>query len=229
MAIENGATLLENSAVSSLREVDGEVEVVVGDRVYRAEKLIVAAGAWTNQHLAHFGLQFPLDISLEQVVYFDSVDLAGFGPDRFPVWIWMDVPCFYGFPVFGEPAVKVSWDRCEIFTDAQTRPFEPDIATTKEIADFTSRHLPGAYGPVRFAKTCLYTLTPDRDFVIDRVPGTEAVFVAVGAGHAYKFASLIGRALVDLALDGKSDFDLSPFRANRAILREPDPVRSYMV
>lgn len=229
LAQTNGATLLEKAAVTEIREVGGEVEVVAGDRAFRAEKLIIAAGAWTNQALSHLGLEFPLDVSLEQVVYFDSTKLDAFAPDRFPVWIWMDVPCFYGFPVFGKPAVKVSWDRCEVFTDPDHRPFEPDPATTRAIADFTGRHLPDALGPVRLAKTCLYTLTPDRDFIIDRVPGTESVFVAVGAGHAFKFASLIGKALSDLAIEGHSDLDLSPFRADRAILTEPNPVRSYMV
>ncbi len=229
LARENGAMLLERTPVAAIREVDGEVEVVAGDRAYRTEKLIVAAGAWTNRHLVDLGVQFPLDVSLEQVVYFESIELEAFAPERFPVWIWMDVPCFYGFPVFGEPAVKVSWDRCEVFTDPDSRPFAPDPETTKTIATFTEEHLPGARGPVRLAKTCLYTLTPDRDFIIDRVPGTESVFVAVGAGHAFKFASLIGRALADLAIDGQTDLNLAPFRADRAILRNPNPVRSFMV
>jgi sarcosine oxidase len=228
-AVENGARVLEKAAVTSLREVGGEVEVVVGSRTFRTEKLIIAAGAWTNQHLSAFGAQLPLEVSLEQVVYFDSPSLDDFAPERFPVWIWMDVPCFYGFPVFGEPAVKVSWDRCEVFVDPDNRPLASDPATTQRIVDFAARFLPGVVGPVRLAKTCLYTLTPDRDFVIDRVPGTDSVYVAVGAGHAFKFASLIGRALVDLALDGSTDLDLAPFRADRTVLIQPNPVRSYMV
>jgi sarcosine oxidase len=84
-------------------------------------------------------------------------------------------------------------------------------------------------GPVLIAKTCLYTLTPDRDFIVDRVPGTENVFTAVGAGHAFKFASLLGRILVELALDGETSHDIGPFRADRPILTETKPARSYMV
>ena len=61
------------------------------------------------------------------------------------------------------------------------------------------------------------------------MPGTENVYVAVGAGHAFKFASILGRALVDLAVDGQTDLDLSAFAADRAILGERDPVRTYMV
>lgn len=229
MAIANGADLLDSAPVTSIREVGGEVEVVAGGEPYRAESLIVAAGAWTNRLLSHVGVEFPLDVTLEQVVYLDPLEPLAFHPSRFPIWIWMDVPCFYGFPIFGEPAVKVAWDRCEVLTDADSRTFDPDPEATAAIRAFTADHLPSANGGVRLAKTCLYTLTPDRDFVIDRVPGTKRIFTAIGAGHAFKFASLIGRLLCDLSLDEATDLDLSPFAADRAILKEENPVRSYMV
>ena len=229
MAIENGAALIDSAPVTSIREVGGEVEVVAGDRPYRAESLIMTAGAWSNPLLAHVGVEFPLDVTLEQVVYLDPIDGRAFHPSRFPIWIWMEVPCFYGFPIFGEPAVKVAWDRCEVFTDADTRTFHPDPEATAAIRAFTAQHLPTANGAVRLAKTCLYTLTPDRDFVIDRVPGTDHIFTAIGAGHAFKFASLIGRLMCDLSQDGATDLDLSPFAADRAILKEENPIRSYMV
>jgi sarcosine oxidase len=64
---------------------------------------------------------------------------------------------------------------------------------------------------------------------VDRVPGTENVYTAVGAGHAFKFASLLGRILTDLALDGTTSHDISPFAADRPILDQKDPVRTYMV
>jgi sarcosine oxidase len=116
-----------------------------------------------------------------------------------------------------------------VVTDADTRTFHPDPEATTAIKAFADEHFPTANGGVRLAKTCLYTLTPDRDFVIDRVPGTERIFTAIGAGHAFKFASLIGRLLCDLSQDGTTDMDLSPFAADRAILKEENPVRSYMV
>jgi sarcosine oxidase len=125
--------------------------------------------------------------------------------------------------------VKVAWDRCEIVTDPDRRSFEPRSDVNDAIGGFVATHLPGAAGGIHLAKTCLYTLTPDRDFVVDRVPGCENVFTAIGAGHAFKFASLIGRVLVDLALKGSTDVDVGPFAADRAILTEKDPVRSYMV
>jgi sarcosine oxidase len=229
LAREHGANLIEGAEVTAIRETGAEVEVVAGGVTHRAEKVVVAAGAWTNRLLAHLGVTFPLEVTQEQVVYLAPFDLVSFHPNRFPIWIWMDEPSFYGFPVFGEPAVKVAWDRCEIVTDPDRRSFEPRSDVNEAIRGFVGKHLPGADGDIHLAKTCLYTLTPDRDFVLDRVPGHENIFTAVGAGHAFKFASLLGRILVDLALDNATDADIAPFAADRTILTEEAPVRSYMV
>jgi sarcosine oxidase len=229
LAAEHGADLLASVGVESIKETGGEVEVMAGGVAYRGANLVVAAGAWTNRALDPLGVAFPLEVTQEQVVYLDPLDPAGFHPSRFPIWIWMDEPNFYGFPIFGEPAVKVAWDRCEIVTDPDTRSFEPRADVNEAVLRFTAQHLPSAAGTIRIAKTCLYTLTPDRDFIVDRVPGQEHVFAAVGAGHAFKFASLLGRVLVDLAVDGETDVDISPFAADRSVLTEPHPVRTYMV
>jgi sarcosine oxidase len=82
---------------------------------------------------------------------------------------------------------------------------------------------------VHYTRTCLYTLTPDRDFVIDTVPGHDGIAVAIGAGHAFKFASVIGRILSELAFEARTPTDLRPFSLGRPILKEQDPARSYMV
>ena len=229
LARENGATLVDGAEVGAVREVDGEVEIEVDGKIQRVGSLIVAAGAWTPVVLGRIGVDVPLEVTLEQVVYMEATDPMSFHPSRFPIWIWMDEPSFYGFPIFGEPAVKIAWDRCEIVTDPESRSFDPRDDVTEAVRGFAARHLPQAVGPVRLAKTCLYTLTPDRDFLLDRVPGTTNIFTVVGAGHAFKFASLLGRILVDLAVDGATSHDISALAADRPILREKDPVRSYMV
>jgi sarcosine oxidase len=229
LAADNGATLIDGAEVTGVREVGGEVEIAVDGRTYRAAALIVAAGAWTNKILAHLGLSLPLEVTLEQVVYLTPVDPLRYHPSRFPIWIWMDEPSFYGFPIFGEPAVKIAWDRCQIVTDPDTRSFEPRADVIDGVKGFAAQRLPGVGGRVHLAKTCLYTLTPDRDFVVDRVPGTDNVYAAVGAGHAFKFASLLGRVLTDLALDGATGYDISALAADRPILRERNPARAYMV
>ena len=171
----------------------------------------------------------PLEVTQEQVTYFASPRKRDFLPDRFPVWIWMDDPCYYGFPVFGEDGPKAARDAGGKPVTADTRSFEPDAENSRGVREFLAQYLPGALGPEIYTKTCLYTLTPDRDFVIDAVPGAEGVFAAIGAGHAFKFASLIGRTLAELAIDGRAEADLAPFAIERPILKEKAPRKSYMV
>ena len=188
LAREHGATLLENRPITAVRPVNGEVEVVSGQTAYRCEKLIITAGAWSNSILSHFGLKLPLTVTQEQVTYFATPHLADFAPDRFPVWIWLDEPCFYGFPVYGEAGTKAAQDVGGREVTADTRTFEPDLAARQRLERFMNQYLPTALGPVIYTKTCLYTLPPDRDFVLDALPGHQNCFMAVGAGHAFKFA-----------------------------------------
>jgi sarcosine oxidase len=229
LAREHGATLRDRAPVESVRPAGGEYEVVAGGTAYRCRKLLIAAGPWSNGALKHFGIELPLEVTQEQVSYFQSPHLRDFAPDRFPVWIWMDDPCYYGFPVFGEAATKIAQDAGGKAVTADSRSFEPDPVNFDGVTRWAERYLPTALGPLLYTKTCLYTLTPDRDFVIDRVPGHDNVAVAIGAGHAFKFASVIGRILSELALDGSTPSDISGFSIERPILRERNPVRSYMV
>ncbi|MGH7536167.1 MAG: N-methyl-L-tryptophan oxidase [Gemmatimonadales bacterium] len=229
MARAHGATLLDRTPVEGVRPAGGEIEVTAGGTTYRCHRLVIAAGAWSNHALGQLGVTLPLRVTQEQVTYFASPRLADFQPDRFPIWIWMDDPCFYGFPAFGEPGPKAGQDAGGQEVTADTRTFEVDQPARQRVVSFLERYLPSAVGPIIYTKTCLYTLTPDRDFVIDTVPGTPEACVAIGGGHGFKFASLIGRILSELAIDGRTDRDLTPFRIDRPILRMENPPRNYMV
>jgi sarcosine oxidase len=229
MAREHGGTLCDRVSVAGIRPLDGEIELLVDDVPYRCRRLVIAAGAWSNQALAPFGVHLPLAITQEQVTYFGTSHLTDFQPDRFPIWIWMDDPCFYGFPVFGEPGTKAGQDAGGREVTPDTRTFEPDAAALQRVQRFLAQYLPTALGPILYTRTCLYSLTPDRDFVIDAVPEHPGTLVAIGGGHGFKFASLIGRILSELAIDGRTEHDLEPFRIDRPILRMENPVRNYMV
>ena len=229
MAREHGATLLELAPVEQIRPLDGEVEVVAAGETYRCRRLVIAGGPWSADLLRRVGVRLPLRVTKEQVTYFASARSDDFRPERFPVWIWMDDPCFYGFPVFGEPGPKVGQDAGGQETTADGRTYEPDGPARDRVVRFLERRLPTALGPVIYTKTCLYTLTPDRDFVLDTVPGRPDVAVAIGGGHGFKFASLMGRMLSELAIDGRTPSDIAPFRIDRPILRLENPPINYMV
>ncbi|HKU81662.1 MAG TPA: FAD-dependent oxidoreductase, partial [Candidatus Tumulicola sp.] len=113
--------------------------------------------------------------------------------------------------------------------DPDARGFDEDEAITQRVRAFLAEHLPGALGPLQRLKTCLYTLTPDRDFVIDTLPGHPNVAAAIGAGHAFKFASAIGRILSDLVLDGGTRSAIGDFAIDRTILTMEAPAKTYMV
>jgi sarcosine oxidase len=226
---EYGATLRECERVIAVEDRNGEAIVQTEEETYRAGALIIAAGPWTAQALRHFDISLPLEITKEQAMYFVPRDPQAFDLGRFPVWIWMDDPSFYGFPIFGEPAVKVTQDAGGKAVDPDTRHFAPDEDITARVRGFLAQHLPGALGCEHVVKTCLYTLTPDRDFIIDTLPEYPNVHVAVGAGHAFKFASLIGRILSDFVIDRRPQTDISSFSISRPILQMQSPPRTYMV
>jgi sarcosine oxidase len=229
MAREHGATLRERAGITYIKPLKGEFEVLGGETPYLCRKLVIAAGPWSNEALSYFGIRLPLEVTKEQVTYFASPDIEAFKPGRFPVWIWMDDPSFYGMPVFGEAGPKAAQDAGGKPVDPDTRSFEPDEENFARVTGFLEKYIPSALGPVIYTKTCLYTLTPDRDFVVDSLAGHPNAVMAIGAGHAFKFSSVIGKTLSELVADGKTDADISGFSLSRPILREAHPAKTYMV
>ena len=197
-----GAEFLEHARVATIVDRAGELKVALEDgRTFTAGSVVICADAWTNDLLGPLGHELPLTITREQVTWFEPTDLAPFAPERFPIWIWLDQPSFYGFPNHAGRGPKVGQDVGGRVTTATTRSFDLDPDCLDRCERFLSRHLPSILGRRDSTKTCLYTLTPDRDFVVDRVPGHPGIVVALGAAHGYKFAALFGRLLADLALD----------------------------
>jgi sarcosine oxidase len=232
LAAANGATLLDRTPVAAVRDAGGEYEVTTADGiVHRTGRVILAADAWTNQVLASLGRRLPLTITREQVTYFACPDPVVFAPDRFPIWIWMDEPAFYGFPTYGEAGPKAAQDVGGKAIDIEHRTFDIDAGAHARVVRFLERYLPGAVGPDIVTKTCIYTLTPDRDFVVDRLPDRPGVVLALGAGHGFKFASVLGRILVELALDGEtpSAGEIGAFRVDRPLLLEEHPAASFRI
>jgi sarcosine oxidase len=229
LASEHGAHLSASTPVDAVHAAGGEVTLVAGGGTYRAGRVVIAADAWANELLAPLGAALPLAVLREQVTYFDSDALERFAPGRLPVWIWMDEPSFYGFPVYGEPAVKGAQDCGGQPTTARTRSFDTDPAELTRLVSFMHQLFGDAIGSPRRTKTCLYTLTPDRDFVLDTVPGAPEVIVALGAAHGFKFASWFGRTVTELARTGTTSSDISPFGFDRPALTDPAFVPNWMV
>ena len=233
LAAARGVTLRSNVSVASIRsDGGGEISVITDDGVeYRTGSVIICTDAWTNELLAPLDVRIPLEVTREQVVYYPTPALNDFAIGRFPVWIWMDEPCFYGFPVYGDPgAVKAAEDVGGKPTTSRTRTFEPDVEALERLGAFLAQTIPAmTVGPPPRVKTCLYTMTPDRDFVLDTVPGHTGVQIGLGSAHGFKFASWFGRTLAERALTGTTRSDISPFRFDRPALTDPGYRPNYMV
>ncbi len=230
LAALHAADLRDRSPVTAIEERGGEIELATPSGRITCRTLVVAADSWTNDVLRMLGVRsLPLTITKEQVVYFGTPDPERFSPERFPIWIWMDNPSFYGFPAFGEPGPKAGQDVGGEPTTRVRLDSEPDAAALGRVRTFVDDHLPDAAGPILSLRTCTYTMPPDRDFVIDRLPERQNVILLLGAAHGFKFASLFGRIAADLATLGRTDHDLSHFRVDREVLTMDDPPTSFMV
>lgn len=232
-----GARLRDRAPVTAVRDLGHHgVEVAAGGVTYRCRRLVVCADAWTNDVLAGVGHRLPLTTTLEQVTYFAPADPGAFTVGRLPLWIWMDDPSFYGLPCYGEPTIKAAQDCGGPVVDTEwlarrghgndATPADPAMSTL--LADFMARTLPGSGAPQRSVR-CLYTMTPDRDFVLGAVPGHDAVLVGLGAAHGFKFAPTLGRLLADVAMHGASGTDLRPFRLDRPGLTDADYAAHWLV
>ncbi len=202
-----------------------------GERI-TAGRIVLATDAWSNDLLAPLGVPLPLTVTQEQVSWFTPrVDPALYAPERFPIWIWMHEPSFYGFPTHGHPGPKIGQDVGGREVTPATRTFERDEEAHRRVMRFLEEHLPGMAVDPFLTKTCLYTLTPDRDFVVDSVPGHPEVGVLLGSAHAYKFASVLGRIAAELAVDGStpSAGELEAFRIDRPTLRDPGTARTFVI
>ncbi|MEZ5295361.1 MAG: FAD-dependent oxidoreductase [Ilumatobacteraceae bacterium] len=222
LAVEHGARLLDRTVVAAVDPSGDEITVVTDRGLVRCGSVVLCVDGWTNRLLEPLGHRVSMAVTREQVSYFPTADLDDLRIGRFPVWIWMDDPSFYGFPTFGPAEVadraKGSEDCGGAEVDPDTRTFDPDPAMEARLGEFMASLLGDRFGPPS-TTTCLYTLTADRDFVLDRLPDHPNVCVGLGAAHGFKFASWFGRSLARLATGSVPGPELAPFAIDRPALR----------
>ncbi|THF76445.1 N-methyl-L-tryptophan oxidase [Cohnella fermenti] len=218
-ALRAGARLIANTFVTGLRtEKDGSVVVQTKDGSCRADRVIVSAGAWFKT-LQPF-LFLPIR-SVRKVVGWFETEGKAFDRGAFPGFtIGTKHGGFYGFPSIDGAGVKIGRHDGGVPWEPG-RPLEPFGTYPDDEADLRQAlesYLPGAAGRLLRGAVCKYELTPDEDFIIDQHPLYRNVIVAGGfSGHGFKFASAVGEALADLALNGGTSWDLSPFRLSRFV------------
>ncbi|CAH0057859.1 unnamed protein product [Clonostachys solani] len=226
VARARGAVLKENTPVTAVVPVSQNKGVIVktnkGD--FQASKVILAADAWVNKLLAPLGAQIPLTVMQEQVTYFKPENPSSFDPGQFPVWLQViDGKTFYGFPTFGEPTIKAARDLSDNFMTPEDRSYVPSPKLLDELTNFMKGFISKdhKFEALRTV-TCQYAVTPNRQFILSALSNHPDILVALGAGHGFKFAPVVGRVMAELAIDGQTTEDLSKFGVQQS------PVRSNL-
>ena len=197
----------------------GGVEVATEDgAVVGADRLVLTAGPWTSWFVPDLAL--PLVVERQPVVWLQPA--AGFPANelalgRLPIWLWATpTGTMYGFPWDDELGLKVAMHH----GGAVAEPDEVDRvvgpADEAVVRRFVAERMPAMDGPIRSSTVCLYTNTPDDEFVIDRHPAAPGVaFASACSGHGFKFAPVVGEILADLVTERPSAHQLERFRADR--------------
>lgn len=215
LAEQHGAELREETPVTRIDWQADVPTVYTETGRFHGRKVVAASGAWTGGLLAELNL--PLTVTRQQVCYYQPIDAAQFQPNRFPVFVEVtaDDEFFYGLPAFGKNGLKVARHGRGQSVSPDTCNRTPDAEYLERMQNYVQQRLPGV-GKVGHAEICLYTETPDEDFIIDVHPRCPDLLIAAGfSGHGFKFCALVGRILSELVLTGETAFDIRPFRMDR--------------
>ena len=198
---------------------DGGVRVDTASGSYTAGQLVIAPGAWAPVLLADLGVSFAIE---RQVQYwFQPVGgVTPYQPANHPIYIWEDAAGtqVYGFPAIDGPdgGAKIAFFRRGVATTPETIDREVHPDEIEAMAAAAGSHFPTLPGAFLRAKTCMYSNTPDEHFVIARHPAHEAVTVAAGfSGHGFKFVTVVGEILAELATTGTTGHPIALFDPRR--------------
>ena len=211
LAMRQGAELHGREPVLDWQSTSAGVTVRTPVATYSAGRLVFCGGAWSGKLVRDLGV--PLTVSRQVMAWFAPRTFEPFELGRFPVWAIdpPDLPFTYGFPMHrdGAAGLKVAFHHQGPTVDPDTDPRSPTHDDELALRPALQRFLPDADGPLLSLRVCLYTNSPDHSFVIDRHPLHANVTVACGfSGHGFKFASVMGQAIAELATSGRSDLRL---------------------
>jgi len=212
LATQAGATVLPGTTVRGFDADGGRVRIDTAGGTIEAKTAIVSAGAWAKKLLP----DLPLTVTRQVQAWFDPREAAPFRDGRFPVFLLESGHgVHYGFPPHGGSPLKVAKHHAsEAAVDPDRVERDISSADEAEIRAAVAEHIPAANGRMTAAKTCLYTVTPDHDFIIDRMSG-NVIVASPCSGHGFKFAPVIGEVLADLATGGTTRHDISRFALGR--------------
>ncbi len=220
LAQQHGAQLREQTVVVGLEAGANGTGVRVttqAGEILEGERLLLTAGPWAGPRLAELGVKVPLVVTRQVYFHLAPAQHADdFEAGRFPVWIDADANT-YGFPRLGDlPGAKIGLHDLGDITTPENVDREVRESDREAARRYAAARFPWLSPEIVYAKVCLYTNTPDEDFIVDAVPCLPDAFVISGcSGHGFKFTPLLGQIGADLATGAEVPYDLSRFRLAR--------------
>jgi sarcosine oxidase len=215
-ALARGATLRARERVLEWDETTSGVRIRTDRGLVEADRVVLTAGAW-SQDVARLPTGLVRGVR-QSLAWLQPTRPELFQPDRMPVFnLALDAEHFYGFPAYGIPGFKLGrYDHFGSGGDPDEISREPTVTDEEPLRAFAERYFPDGAGPTVALKTCLFEPSPDEHFIVDRHPSAPSAIVAAGfSGHGYKFCSVVGEILADLAIDGSTRHDIGLFRIDR--------------
>jgi sarcosine oxidase len=215
-ALARGAVLRAHEQVLEWEEIEDGMRIRTDRGVVEAERVVFTAGAW-SQSVARLPTGLVRGVR-QALAWFQPSRPELFTPERMPVFnIRIDGEHFYGFPAHGIPGFKLGrYDHFGAGGDPDEISREPTLADEEPLRTFAGRYFPEGAGPTVALETCLFEPSPDEHFLIDLHPECSRAVVAAGfSGHGYKFCSVVGEILADLAIGGATQHDITLFRLDR--------------
>ena len=213
-----GAEIHGREQVLEWQPIADGVRVRTDRAVYEADRLVITSGAWNDQLLDFLhGLAVP---ERQVLAWLQPEKPELFHPSCFPVFnLLVPEGRFYGFPIHGVPGFKFGkYHHLEEDVHPDTADRESHDYDEQVLRDFAARYFPDGAGPTMTLKTCMFTNAPDGHFIIDQHPSyPQVVFASACSGHGFKFASVVGEILADLAQRGESRHEISLFRLDRLL------------
>jgi len=223
-AIKKGATIHTNEKVLEWKKEGNAVIVITNKNIYRSNKLIITTGPWAGKMIPGFANK--IKITKQFIAWVKPKNWNDYSLNNFPCWMIADdikPGVYYGFPAlpvaaFGPPeGLKLAHHYPGTVTDPDNVNRQTSSEDQESLKYALDKYLPGAFDSFLSAKTCLYANSPDEHFIIDKLPGYEdQVTIACGfSGHGFKFVSVVGEILADLATESKTKQPIEFLNAKR--------------
>eukprot|EP01137_Pigoraptor_chileana_P001598 Opistho-2@39463 len=205
------------------RLLSDPITVRTSKATYVCDKLVLTPGAWINPMLALVGISLNVQVLQIAVCYWKAQNAAEYAAERFPCVIDYSDDHTYALPALEYPGLVKICAHYGTEVTADTRTFEPNKLVVGDIADSVRRkwrRVDWEGGPAA-AITCLYTMTPDEEFVLDRHPSHPNIIIGAGfSGHGFKLAPVVGRILADMAGGRDVGYDLTPCAISKTLVKK---------